>query len=176
MRLILSFTLLFAFTFANAQSFRAPAYRTNLENFRLNDSTVQKKWFVSSYSAVTASFIGFRGGSASIVSAPLGMQINRVLDKNFSAFAGVAIVPSMITFNHGFSSDATKGFSNSFMSMNPTRLAVNPAAYAGLSFTNDERTFQISGGISVQQRPLNMPLGMPHMNFQNGNLFVPNRF
>src|SRR5918993_5484030 len=52
----------------------------------LNDSTPGKKWFVSRYTGISTSFIFSKFGSATVLSVPLGVQLNRKLTNNLYAF------------------------------------------------------------------------------------------
>src|SRR5688572_15812182 len=52
----------------------------------LNDSTPGKKWFVSRYTGISTSFIFSKFGNATVVSVPLGVQLNRKLTNNLYAF------------------------------------------------------------------------------------------
>src|SRR5436190_2052935 len=73
------------------------------------DSTTQKKWFVTRYSALSASYSFFKGGHASVVAVPVGVQINRRLTNNLYAFANATIAPAFTTFSRSFiGTDFTK--------------------------------------------------------------------
>src|SRR6476660_7129096 len=75
----------------------------------LNDSAVNKKWFLSKYGGISTSFSFFRGGNATMVSVPVGLQLNRRLNNNLYAFAGVSVAPAYVNFNHTFlSTDINK--------------------------------------------------------------------
>ncbi len=117
-------------------------------NFK--DTVPAKKWFISKYAALSTSMIFYNGGHASIMSAPVGIQLNRRLSENWYAFAGVSAAPAYINFNQAFLSSNTK-FSqgNNFMSKNSFNLF--PRAEMGLMYMNDQKTFSISGSISVER-------------------------
>src|SRR3978361_708954 len=66
------------------------------------DSSAQKKWFLTKYTGITAGYSFFRGGNASVIAAPVGLQLNRRLNNNFYAFGGVSIAPAYVNFNHAF--------------------------------------------------------------------------
>ncbi len=61
-------------------------------NHHIYDSTAQKKWFVSRSIGITAGY-NFRGGNAGIIAAPLSVQLNRRINNNLYAFAGVSVAP-----------------------------------------------------------------------------------
>src|SRR5678815_3126379 len=64
--------------------------------------TQSKKWFFTSYSNVGIGFNFFNGGTATVVSAPVGLQLNRQLNNNLYAFTGVSIAPTYVNFNRSF--------------------------------------------------------------------------
>jgi hypothetical protein len=150
MRHLLFIGLILFATAANAQT--VSTSKQKLADVQVKDSTMQKKWFISKYSGLSAGFVAFKGGSATIFSAPMGVQLNRMLNNNVYAFAGLEIAPSYINFNQRFvHADFTKtGFSNTFMAGNRSQFSVNPAAYIGVGYTNDARTFQIQARMGVQ--------------------------
>jgi hypothetical protein len=119
-----------------------------------DSSNHKKKWFVTKYAGISTGFIAFKGGSGTFLSAPVGLQINRSLTNNVFAFAGVSAAP---TFFHGTSAFYQPGVNktNRFMNANANNFDINPAVYMGLMYTNDERTFSISGSIGVSRSSYN---------------------
>jgi hypothetical protein len=122
-----------------------------------NDSTSSKKWFVTKYSGISTSFSFSRAGSATVVAAPMGIQLNRRLNNNFYAFAGVSVAPAYMSLNQSFLSQTfTKANqANSFYTA--SGLAVYSRAELGLQYINDERTFSISGSIGIERSSYPMP-------------------
>jgi hypothetical protein len=151
MKLFITVFLSLIITTVNAQSFGTLEQRARLEDVKLNDSSITQKWFITKYSGLSASFIGFRGGSASVIAAPMGIQLNRALSNNVYAFAGVEIAPAYITMNPFGQPNVAGKFSNSLLNANSSQFQLNPAAFIGLGYTNDARTFQIQGRVSLQQ-------------------------
>lgn len=110
-------------------------------------SKLHKKWFFSRYAGLSTGFIASSRGSATYLSAPLGLQINRELNKNLYAFAGVYVVPTIFRYNSPVpASQVGKGYS--FMKTN-TNFNAFPTAQVGLMYINNEKTFSISGSVSV---------------------------
>lgn len=123
----------------------------SMANNVLNADNPNKKWFVSRYSAISAGYSFFRGGSFSYISAPIGLQLNRRLNNNLYAFAGVSVNPTYINFNQPIPLNGTnKGFYNNGL-FGPNQFGIYPKAELGLMYVNDEKTFSISGSISVQR-------------------------
>ena len=112
MRTLILVSLLFTVVSASAQSYYPGSFinngmnnglRGNLAtNIHLNDSSLKKKWFISKYSGISTSFSFFKGGSATVISAPMGLQLNRTLNNNLYAFAGVSVAPAYVNFNSSF--------------------------------------------------------------------------
>ncbi len=119
-------------------------------NFHSFESASDKKWFLSTYSGISTSFNFFNGGYATILAAPLGLQLNRRLNNNYYAFAVVSAAPAFINFNNSFlSSDVNKFYpNNGFFRSNS--FGMYSGAELGLMYVNDAKTFSISGSIGVQ--------------------------
>lgn len=159
MRLLLFFsTFLFAVA-ANAQTtlpLNAMDY-TQRSGFENNNAQTAnhlsgKKWFGTRYSGLSTGFGFFNGGNANFVSVPLGLQLNRRLNNNLYAFAGVSVAPSYINFNRSFRSFADHNKSNPNNSVFKSgAFGVYSKAELGLMYINDDRTFSISGSIGVKR-------------------------
>jgi len=158
MRLILVLTVIMMAATSKAQtvlpgSFMDYTYRgTPAQNIPVQDSLSKKKWSFSKYTGLSASYSFFKGGSASIIAAPIGLQLNRQLTNNLYAFAGVSIAPAFINFNSNtfLSSDFSKANpGNTFLHSNS--FGMYSRAELGLMYVNPERTFSISGSIGVER-------------------------
>ncbi len=156
------------------QSTYAGSMRQSLIN-NTNDSTAPKKWFISKYVGVSSGIGFFNGGNATILSVPVGLQLNRRLTNNWYAFAGVSAAPAYVNFNHSFLSGNTKvGQPNNYF-LRSNRFDVYSRAELGLMYVNDQKTFSISGSIGVERSsyPL-VPLNQ--VNVARPNAFVsPNK-
>ena len=156
MRTILLVALIISVSGLKAQTFlsQIPVHNryTGMftKNFQINDSISNRKWSLIRYSAVASQFAFFNGGNASIFSVPIGMQLNRRLNNNLYAFAGVSVSPAYINFSRSFmANDFNKSIQN--RAFNSGSLGVYSRAALGLQYVNDERTFSISGSISVDR-------------------------
>lgn len=157
MRITILITLLVLATVSKAQPFLASGSMNNsysgmfAHNFQLNDSSLQKKWFVTRQSALITSYSFFKGGGATVVAAPLGLQLNRRLSNNLYAFANAAITPAYVSFNRSFmAANFNKGLQNNNTFKQGT-LGVYSSASLGLLYVNDEKTFSLSGSITVEK-------------------------
>ena len=114
-------------------------------------SVTGKKWFLSKYSGISTGYSFFKGGSASFVAAPLGLQLNRRLNNNLYAFAGVSAAPVYINFNSAYRS---AGFNKAYpvnSLFKSSSLGMHARAELGLMYVNDAKTFSFSGSIGVQR-------------------------
>ena len=118
--------------------------------------TQNKKWFLSSYSGISTSFVFFNGGNATVFAAPLGLQLNRRLNNNFYAFSGISAAPAYINFNHSFLSSPVNKTNQNNGLFKSNRIDLYSRAELGLMYINDARTFSVSGSIGVQRS--NYPL------------------
>ena len=130
-----------------------------------------RKWFVTSYSNVGVGVNFFNGHTATVVSAPVGLQLNRQLNDNLYAFTGVSLTPTYVNFNHSFLSPGIKA--NTANGFKSDYFGLNPSINMGLMYVNDARTFSILGSVGVQRSyyPL-LPYYSP-TNLQPINSFTP---
>ena len=155
MRVFFLIVMLFFFVSVKSQSVLSPGFgmypQSNvlLNNSHLHDSLSAPKWFFSSYRGLSTSVSFFKGGNASIFSAPMGLQLNRRLNNNWFAFANVTVAPSYISINPSYLSGLNKNFSNNSFQQNS--FGIYPAASLGLMYINDARTFSISGSVSAER-------------------------
>ena len=165
MRLIIVIAFLLTVTAIHAQSiipgsFIDYNYRGSLlSNRNLHDTSAKKKWFVSRYSSISTSFSFFKGGNATIVSAPMGLQLNRRLNNNLYAFAGVAVAPAYVSFNGSYINNNFSKAGGANNGFNSKTLGLYSRAELGLQYVNDERTFSISGSIGIERNNYNYPFG-----------------
>ena len=89
MRIFLFINMLICFAAANAQTvspFGAVDYSQSagyVNNMHSRDSVPMHKWFFSAYRGMSTGISFFRGGSATFITAPIGLQLNRRLSNNF---------------------------------------------------------------------------------------------
>lgn len=120
------------------------------------DSSGRKPWSFSRFSAVSTTFSMFNGGSATTVAVPVGLQVNRRLTDNLYAFANIAAAPAYTSFNRAFiAADPTK--TNPYGRYRANGMALYTSATLGLMYVSDDRSFSISGGISVQHNNFPVP-------------------
>lgn len=161
MRLFFLLVCLFFFVTVKSQTILSPGTGFASQSpALLNDShshNSPSKWFFSSYRGLSTSVSFFKGGNASVFSAPMGLQLNRRLNNNLYAFANVTVAPSYISINPSYLSGLNKNFTNS--PFNQNSFGLYPAASFGLMYMNDAKTFSISGSISAEK---SMYPGVPY--------------
>ncbi|HEX5024582.1 MAG TPA: hypothetical protein VFV68_04890 [Agriterribacter sp.] len=157
MRVLILIATLFSFSTLKAQialpgSFAGYAQNTGFaNNTHLGDSLSVKKWSLNRYSGISASYSFFNGGSANIIAAPIGLQLNRRLNNNLYAFANVSIAPAYVHFNRSFITTDFNKANPSGGFYNTNSLNLYSSASVGLQYVNDDKTFSISGSFSVQK-------------------------
>lgn len=120
-----------------------------VNNMHPEDSLSKKKWSFNKYSSISTSFNFFNGGNATIIAAPIGLQLNRRLNNNWYAFANVTVAPGYVSFNRSFNTvDFNK---TNHMGYKSNSLNLYSSASLGLQYVNDAKTFSISGSISVEK-------------------------
>lgn len=129
----------------------------------------KKKWFLTSYSNVGIGFNFFNGGTATVVSAPVGLQLNRQLNNNLYAFTAVSLAPTYVNFNSSFLSPGTKPYTGN--ALKSDYFGLHPSVNMGMMYVNDARTFSISGSIGVERS--SYPILYPPANMQRINTFTP---
>jgi hypothetical protein len=173
MRIVIFISFLILTATADAQTFVPGSFIDNnyrgsiMNNIHVNDSAAfKKKWSVSKYSGISTGISFFKGGNATFVSAPVGLQVNRRLNNNLFAFAGVSAAPTYVNFHSSFMNAGFNktGVNNSF---NASSLGIYSRAELGLQYINDEKTFSISGSIGVERSSFPVPVYMP-LNTQSG--------
>lgn len=156
MRILLFILIMLSFFSVKAQTLlplnginHTPTSAYNQSKSISDTNIIEKKWSLYRYGGFSASYGFFNGGNASIFSAPIGLQLNRRLNNNLYAFAGIAAAPAYINFNSSFiNSDINKN-SPGISRFNTTGFSMYSKFEAGLMYINDDRTFSVSGSIGV---------------------------
>jgi len=146
MRIILAIVASITFLSAKAQT-HLPIPNHPL----LNDSNFSAhKWRLTPYAGFTAGTI-FWAGNTSFISAPVGLQLSRPLNKNLYGFAGVSIAPAFFSFNRLFTQPVLDlSYPGHYLPMG-NGFSLNSRVEAGLMYINDAKTFSISGSIGVDR-------------------------
>jgi hypothetical protein len=181
MRTMLVFVIFISFMPAKAQtalpvssldSIQAGTYRNNSRSI---ESAFNKKWSFITYSGISTGYNFFRGGNAFVVAAPLGLQLNRRLNNNFFAFAGISAAPAYINFNSSFLSAGVNKFNQNNGLYKTNSFGIYSRAELGLMYVNDARTFSISGSIGVERSSNPILYYQPVSSARANPLMLPNR-
>ncbi|MEP6845780.1 MAG: hypothetical protein ABI861_07240 [Panacibacter sp.] len=181
MRAIIIMVIMFSAAALKAQTVVPGSFRdyTRVAGFAnslpLNDGLAQKKWSLSRFSGISTSFAFFKGGNATVVAAPIGLQLSRRLNDNLYAFANVSVAPAYINFNRSFiNTDLNKANQgNGYYGSNS--FGVYSSASLGLMYINNDRTFSISGSISVERSNYPLLPYYPINNTKTNPVLLPNR-
>lgn len=157
MRLLFVLMVCFFSVSGKAQYYLPGTYMGHLQqqsladNIRLGDSATNKKWFITKSIGISSSFGFSKAGSASVLAVPIGIQLNRQLNNNWYAYAGVSVAPAYTSFNHTFMATPANKFPQNNNMFKSNQLNVYSRAEMGLMYMNDQKTFSISGSISVER-------------------------
>ena len=177
MRIIFLIVTLFTFTTVKSQAILSPGFSSYPQSKILlnnvHDSLSAPKWFFSTYRSISTTVSFFKGGNASVFSAPMGLQLNRRLNNNLYAFANVTVAPSYISINPAYLSGFNKNFTNSSTRQNS--FGLYPAASLGLMYVNDAKTFSISGSISAERSSYPLLPYYPVNSTRQNPVFFSNR-
>ena len=151
MRLLFTLLALIAFLVPRAQNHLAVPTAGNwgftpwqpfIPYSMIVDGNPNHNWQMRPYASLSAGYI-FWGGGISYVSAPVGVLFYRPLNNNFTTFAGASVAPTVFNIN--------RLYAQPIPGNNVTGLGVNASVTGGLIYTNDAKTFSISGSISVER-------------------------
>jgi hypothetical protein len=157
MRILLSTIILTTFLSAKAQSylpghglaFGFTPWQTFIPSIPLGGRDLTQKWQLIPYASLQAGYTFFNGG-VSYVSVPAGIALFHPLTNNISAFAGVSTSPVAFSVSRLYTDPAVNGsYPGNFS--RPYGLGLNAAVQAGLIYTNDARTFSISGSVQIEK-------------------------
>jgi hypothetical protein len=158
MRVLLFILIILSFISAKSQTplplnglNHAPFGAYNQHNLISDTNNAPKKWSLYKYGGISASYVFFKGGGASVFSAPMGLQLNRRLNNNLYAFVGIAAAPSYTNFNRSFINSDINKINPGFNRFNNNGFSMTSKFEAGLMYINDAKTFSISGSIGVYQ-------------------------
>jgi hypothetical protein len=164
MRILLSILILTTFLSTKAQSY-LPGHSLALgyspwqpfvPSVALGNSDLSKKWEVRPYASLQAGYAFFQGG-VSYLSVPAGVALFHPLSKNISAFAGVSATPVAFSMSRLYTDPAANGsYPGNYSRYG---LGLNAGVQAGLIYTNDAKTFSISGSVELQKS--NYPVYQP---------------
>jgi hypothetical protein len=109
-----------------------------------------RRFQLQPYASVSAGVIFFNAPT-SYLSAPMGLMLAKPLSNNWAAFSSLSLAPTVFSINRLYTDPASRSpypanpFSGTY------GLGLNAAVQAGLIYTNDAKTFSISGSVILER-------------------------
>lgn len=157
MRIFFIFILAVSFSAVTAQSYLPGSLMNGTHRYYTpgkfinTDSTAAKKWRVNMYSGISTGVSFFKDGNATILAAPVGLQLTRKLNNNWYGFADLSVAPAYINFNHNFLNSSLNKAGQNNLFYHSSRLDSYARAAMGVMYVNDQKTFSISGSIGIER-------------------------
>jgi hypothetical protein len=157
MRILLSTLILTTFLSAKAQSY-LPGHSVAVgyipwqpfaPSIAFGSGDLSQKWQLRPYASLQAGYAFFNGG-ASFLSVPAGVALFHPLNKNLTAFAGVSVAPVAFSMSRLYTDPAVNA-SYPYNLSRPYGVGLNAGVQGGLIYTNDAKTFSISGSVELQR-------------------------
>jgi hypothetical protein len=155
MRILLSMLILTAFLSTKAQTYLPghslvvgyTPWQPFMPSIAFSSSDLTPKWAVRPYASLQTGYAFFNGG-VSFLSIPAGVALFHPLNNNLSAFAGVSAAPVAFSMSRLYTEPAANAPGNF---SRPYGLGLNTGVQAGLIYTNDAKTFSISGSVELER-------------------------
>lgn len=114
----------------------------------LGNNEVSRNWELKPYAGLQAGYAFFNGG-VSYLSVPAGIALFHPLNKNFSAFVGISAAPVAFSMSRLYTDPAEMtSYPGNYSRYG---LGLNAGVQAGLIYTNDAKTFSISGSVELER-------------------------
>jgi hypothetical protein len=110
---------------------------------------LNRQWQIRPYASLSMGYVFLHGGM-SFLSVPAGLALVHPFNKNVSAFAGVSAAPVIFSVNRLYTDPALNPSPGNIFSR-PYGFGLNARVEAGLMYTNDAKTFSISGSVGVER-------------------------
>jgi hypothetical protein len=107
-----------------------------------------QKWQIRPYASMSLGYLFLNGGGTSYLAAQTGVALIHPLTKNVSAFAALSASPVLFSVNRLYTDPALNSPNNL---SRPYNLGLNAGIQGGLIYTNDDKTFSISGSIGIER-------------------------
>jgi len=115
------------------------------------DSSNSRPWQLNKFSGLSIGYGNFNGIGATVLSAPIGLQLTRKLNNNLYAFGNISTAPAFINLTHSFISTDIQKIQQNNKHINPNAMNMYSRAELGLMYVNDQKTFSISASIGVEK-------------------------
>ena len=112
----------------------------------------KSKWQLKPFANLTAGYMYFNGNtSLSYVSAPVGLALFRPLNPNWTAYGAATITPTFFNINSFSTLPAHDPNYRGYPFPGGYGVGLNPGIQGGLIYTNDAKTFSISGHVRIER-------------------------
>ncbi|MBS1602571.1 MAG: hypothetical protein JST42_07875 [Bacteroidetes bacterium] len=108
-------------------------------------------WQLKPFASVSAGYLFYNGGSASYLSAPVGLALIRPLNPNWTVFGAATISPIAIQDTHLWTSPINDPNFHGSPFSSGYNLGINTGIQGGLMYTNQDKTFSISGSVHLER-------------------------
>jgi hypothetical protein len=115
-----------------------------------NVHAIKGKWQLKPFASASAGYIFFNGG-ISYLSAPVGLALFRPLNTNWTAYGAATITPTFFSFSTLYTPPANYGKYSGYPFPGGYGMSLTPAIQGGLIYTNDAKTFSISGHVRIEK-------------------------
>jgi hypothetical protein len=111
----------------------------------------KNKWQLRPFASLSAGYAYFGGGGVSYVSAPVGVALFRPLNSNWTAYGAATVTPAFFNINSFSSLPANNPNYHGYPYQTGYGMSVTPGVQGGLIYTNDAKTFSISGHVRFEK-------------------------
>jgi len=115
------------------------------------DASRPNRWQLRPFASISAGYLFYNGGSASYLSAPIGLALIRPLNPNWTVFGAATVSPVAVQGNHLWTSPINDPNYHGSPFSSGYNLGINTGIQGGLMYTNQDKTFSISGSVHVER-------------------------
>ncbi|HVU56450.1 MAG TPA: hypothetical protein VHD83_15400 [Puia sp.] len=108
------------------------------------------KWQLKPFASLSAGYI-FLNGGISYVSAPVGLALLRPLNSNWTAYGAATLTPTFFSINSFSTLPAGDPKYGGYPFQSGYGMGLTPGVQGGLIYTNDAKTFSISGHVRFER-------------------------
>jgi len=109
------------------------------------------RWQLKPFASVSAGYLFYNGGSASYLSAPVGLALIRPLNPNWTVFGAATVSPVAVQGSRLWTSPINDPTYHGSPFSSGYNLGINTGIQGGLMYTNQDKTFSISGSVHLER-------------------------
>jgi len=115
------------------------------------DASRPHRWQVKPFASLSAGYLFYNGGGMSYLSAPVGVAAFRPLNPNWTLFGAATVSPVAIQGNRLWTGPINDPNYHGLPYSSGYGLGVSTGIQGGLMYTNQDKTFSISGSVHVER-------------------------